>query len=72
MPLRIIVKRDKCIGAAKCVEAAPRVFRLDGRKKAVVLDPRGDGEDAVREAAESCPTEAITLIDDETGETLFP
>ena len=72
MRLKIIVDRDLCIGAAKCVDAAPKVFRLDEKRKAVVIDPLGNDSDAIQEAAESCPTQAITLVDEETGKQLFP
>jgi len=72
MRLKITVDRDLCIGAGKCVEAAPKVFRLDDKRKAVVADPKGNDEDAIQEAAESCPTQAITLIDEETGNQILP
>jgi len=72
MRLKIIIDRDLCIGAGKCVEAAPKVFRLDDKRKAVVTDPKGNDEEAIQEAAESCPTQAITLIDEETGKQIFP
>ena len=37
-----------------------------------VLDPDGDPEETVLEAAENCPVSAITVKDAETGEQLFP
>jgi hypothetical protein len=50
------------------VEIAPQVFRLDDT--AVVI---GDGPfELVLEAAEACPAVAISVVDSETGEAVFP
>jgi hypothetical protein len=50
------------------VEIAPEVFRLD--EVAVVI---GTGPaEKILEAAESCPAVAISIVDDQTGETVFP
>jgi ferredoxin len=50
------------------VEIAPQVFSLE--ETAVVI---GDGPvDLILEAAEACPALAISVIDSETGETVFP
>jgi ferredoxin len=70
--VKVVVDRPKCIGAMNCIGLAPRTFRLDERKKAVVLDPAGHDEQTLFEAAESCPTEAVALYDEKTGEKLFP
>jgi ferredoxin len=69
--MRIHVDRDLCIGAGSCVQIAPAVFQLDDEHKAIVLDPNGADEDTIFEAAESCPTLAITL-EDENGKQLYP
>jgi len=37
-----------------------------------VVDPPGDDEAAILEAAENCPVSAIFVEDAETGERLFP
>ncbi len=37
-----------------------------------VLDPAGDPLETVLEAAEGCPTMAITVFEADTGEQLFP
>lgn len=70
--MKIVVNRGKCIAAANCIGIAPKVFALDGARKAFVVDSTGADESALVEAAEVCPTEAISLFDDETGEQLFP
>ena len=61
MSLQIIVDREKCMGSGNCSFHAPAVFDLDDELKVVVLDPAGDPDDAIRLAAEGCPTGAITV-----------
>ena len=55
---------DECIACGLCVEVCPTVFELgeDDEIAKVIADPiPPEAEDAAREAAESCPTDAITL-----------
>ncbi len=70
--MKVMVDRVKCIGAANCVGMAPGTFQLDPSKKAAVKDPTAHDDSTLFEAAESCPTEAIALYDEGTGEKLFP
>jgi len=70
--MKIVVDRGKCIAASNCIGLAPRVFRLDGSRKAVVIGTEGTDEATIIEAAEACPTQAIQLFEDGTGEKLFP
>jgi ferredoxin len=59
---------NECSAHGDCVGIAPEVFRLDDT--AVVI---GSGPDElILEAAEACPAVAITVVDGETGETIFP
>lgn len=59
---------NECSAHGDCVEIAPEVFRLDDT--AVVI---GSGpDDLLLEAAEACPAVAITIVDDRSGETVFP
>jgi len=37
-----------------------------------VVNPQGDPEEKILEAAENCPVTAISVFDAETGEKLFP
>jgi len=69
---KVRVIRDKCIGAASCVAIAPKVFQLDKENKAVVLSQDGNTDDEKLLAAQSCPTGAIVVIDEETGEQIWP
>ena len=70
--MKVTVDRDLCIGAANCVAIAPAVFQLDADSKAVVLTEEVEDEEVLWQAAESCPTNAIILEDEDTGEVLYP
>ncbi len=64
--MRVIVNHDLCEGNARCVLAAPEVFRLQDDDQSYVLIER-PGEDLrpkVEEAARFCPRQAITLIEE--------
>jgi len=69
---KITVDSDLCIGAASCVALAAKTFALDSENKAVVLEGEGDPPDLIKLAAESCPTKAIILVNDETGKQEYP
>ncbi len=56
---KVEVDKSKCIGCGACTATAPDVFEFDddGLAKAVKQEINDD----VKTAAESCPTEAITV-----------
>ncbi len=62
---RIEVDRDKCIGAAVCVSIAPEKFELDADNKATVKKEGNVDDKEILLAAQSCPTQAITVFDSE-------
>jgi ferredoxin len=63
-----VVDPGECSAHGDCVEIAPQVFRLDDT--AVVI---GNGPyELILEAAEACPAVAISIVDEETGEAVFP
>lgn len=65
------VDREKCIGSGMCSASAPDHFDLtDGRAQPV--HPELDADELVLEAAESCPVEAIRLVELSTGTVLAP
>ncbi len=84
---KIVVDRDLCIGAASCVITAGSVFELDNENKAVILQKAGAKNSGPAEksvlqdeavldetlllAAQSCPTKAISLFDEE-GKQIYP
>ena len=51
---------------------AAKTFALDSENKAVILEGEGDVPEMVKLAAESCPTKAIILVDEETGQQEYP
>ena len=69
--MQIRIRRNECCGNAECVALVPDVFALDSKKKAVVLDPDAAPVEKLIEAAESCPCQAIDVLDND-GEQVFP
>lgn len=61
--MKAIVDRDACISCSLCATICPEVFEMDDEDIAVVIaDPvPSDQADSAREAAESCPTDAISI-----------
>ncbi|WP_419162455.1 ferredoxin [Candidatus Palauibacter sp.] len=70
--VRIEIDHGRCVGNAMCVATAPRVFAHNENRQSTVVDPDGDPEGAVLEAAGNCPVSAIRVVDAETGRCLFP
>lgn len=80
--LKVDVDPDKCLGFGSCVIVSPDVFRLDerpgkgvfqSRAKLDVLDEAGGKDfDNLVMAAQSCPTQAITIVDRKTGKRIYP
>jgi ferredoxin len=65
--VKVMVDRSRCIGASLCVVTAPRVFLIDGARKAFVVDAAGADAETLRRAAAICPTGAIRIESDEGG-----
>ena len=70
--MKITVDRTKCDGYGKCVQASPKVFKLDAKMIAAVIDPKGDTDEKTLLAAKICPTKAISLEEEGTGKRIFP
>jgi ferredoxin len=70
--LRVWVDHTACVGNAMCETIATKSFRLNDNRQSEAIDPVGDSEEAILEAAENCPVSAIFVEDAETGERLFP
>jgi ferredoxin len=70
--MKVMVDRGKCRGVRNCASIAPNTFDIDEQFKAIVLDPKGDGDAEVAKAAKFCPALAILLDDEATGKRIFP
>ena len=70
--MKITIDRTKCDGYAKCVQASPKVFRLDAKMIAEVIDAKADTDEKLLFAAKLCPTKAIALEEEGTGTKIFP
>jgi ferredoxin len=70
--MKITVDRTKCEGYAKCIQATPKVFKLDKTMIAEVIDPKGDSDEKILLAAKICPTKAISLEEEDTGKRIYP
>lgn len=58
---RLRVTPETCAGTGVCSFYASHTFELDGEGKVAVRAEHGDPEDAIRNAAEACPTRSIRL-----------
>ncbi len=55
---------EECILCGLCADMCPEVFELGDEKSEVIVDEvPPEQEDCCREAAESCPTDAIEVSD---------
>ena len=68
MSLRPVVDEAACALHGDCVDVAPQVFRLGD--VAEVIGTASD--DVILEAAAVCPSVAITVFNNETGEQVYP
>ncbi len=62
--MKAVVDSSSCTGCGLCADSCPAVFEMvdDVAKVKVDVVPP-DQEDSCREAAESCPVEAIAIED---------
>jgi len=63
--VKVTVNFDLCASTGACAQVAPEVFvvRNDGYLHILQEQPRPELYDVVQEAADLCPTGAITLED---------
>ena len=65
--MKVSVDSERCQGHTLCAMIAPDSFQLsdiDGSSSAVTEVVPADQEDQVREAAHSCPEQAIMITDE--------
>jgi ferredoxin len=68
--MRCMAKVDElaCSAHGDCALVAPGVFEVDDVARVVGDAPR----ELLFEAAESCPAGAISVVDADTGEEIYP
>jgi ferredoxin len=66
------VINEKCIGAASCVAIAPGTYVLNEQNIAEIISQNGDSDEMKLLGAQSCPTAAVIVTDNETGEQVWP
>lgn len=68
--MTIIARIDEhaCAAHGDCVELAPHAFALEDTAAVIGSAPY----DTLLAAAQACPAVAISIVDDDTGEQLFP
>ncbi|WP_433598104.1 ferredoxin [Nocardia sp. CA-135953] len=60
---RVVIDRNRCIGAGQCVSVSPEIFDQDESGLVVLIDEAAQ-EQGVRRAVELCPSGAIALVSD--------
>jgi len=65
---KVSVDKNVCISSAMCVAIAPGRFVLDKQQRSGPVEAQIDPDEVVRDAAASCPSQAISLIDADTGQ----
>ena len=63
MSFHIEIDRERCMGSGNCSFWAPNTFDLDEVGYAIVVDRDGDEASKIQNAANGCPTQAITLTE---------
>jgi len=74
--LFVEVDKSLCIGCCSCEVLAPNVFEINketkSNPKSSVINQKGAGINKIMNAAETCPTKAISVTNTDTKERLFP
>jgi ferredoxin len=73
---KIIIEPSLCMAFGSCAILAPNVFHIEANKminpKAIVISETADKFESILDAAQTCPTKAIIIIDKHTGKQIFP
>ncbi len=73
---QIIVEPSLCLAFGSCETLAPKVFVVEKNRrinpKAIVKSETGADFETILDAAKTCPTKAIIIIDRYSGELIYP
>ena len=69
---RIQINRECCVSDGLCADRAPDVFELDEDGKPIVKDAGAAWPENLLWIARNCPVDALTIIDEDSGEQLWP
>jgi molecular chaperone DnaJ len=73
---QIIVEPSLCLAFGSCEVLAPKVFVVEKHRqinpKAIVISETAENFDTIMDAAKTCPTKAIIIIDRYTGNCVYP
>ncbi|HET8719364.1 MAG TPA: DnaJ domain-containing protein [Candidatus Nitrosotenuis sp.] len=74
--LFVDVDHSLCIACCSCETIAPQVFLVDKalrmNPKSNVINQKGAKMDKIMDAAQTCPTKAISIEEQRTGKRLYP
>lgn len=70
--LRVTVDHNRCVGSQLCVLFLPDAFEINGDGQSDVKSGSTADEKQIISTAEQCPQCAIRVVDNESGEVLFP
>ena len=74
--LFVDVDKSLCIGCCSCEIIAPDVFQINkesmSNPKSSVINQKGAGVNKIMNAAQTCPTKAISVDDLDTKERMYP
>ena len=74
--LFVEIDKSSCIGCCSCEIIAPEVFQINKNcqtnPKSKVINQKGAGVNKIMNAAETCPTKAISVKNTKTKEKLYP
>lgn len=74
--LHVNVDESLCIGCCSCETIAPSVFAINKNSKmnpkSSVINQKGAGVNKIMNAAETCPTKAIIVENEDTKEKMYP
>lgn len=63
---KVVADRTKCVGGGNCVMSAPQLFaqdKDDGLVRVIKAIPDAEDLDAAELAVNSCPSQALKIID---------